>query len=369
MSAYRFALVGGGWRSEFYARIARKMPEKFHLTATWVHSPEKAEAWRQRFGGRIAGTPADVLREPVDFAVVALNKQYSFPYVMEMLGRDVPLLLETPPAVQLPRLFDVWEAVRHRRAPVYVAEQYPDQPYFQAWQAAVDQGLLGPVSSLRVSMAHGYHAMALIRAFLKVGGESARISGQSFRFPVQKTGDRSGLILDGETHLPLREQAVIAFDSGKTAFYDFCGEQYHSAIRFSHFSVQGEKGEISDNRIRYLNDQGYPVEEKLARRQYGVGGCSEYRFQGITLGERWLVLSPFPLASLGDDEIAVAVAMQRMGRIARGERVDGNAYSLSNALQDAYLAACMRKAIDSAKPIDTQAAPWQDALKGRENYV
>ncbi len=40
----RFAMVGAGWRGEFYARIAKELPDLFELTGTWLHSPEKADA-------------------------------------------------------------------------------------------------------------------------------------------------------------------------------------------------------------------------------------------------------------------------------------------------------------------------------------
>ncbi|MBQ9300177.1 MAG: Gfo/Idh/MocA family oxidoreductase, partial [Clostridia bacterium] len=261
MSAYRFALVGSGWRAAFYARIAKKMPDMFQLAGTWVHSCEKSWEWQRQYGGAIASQPEDLLKEQPDFLVVALNKQYAFPYIMVLLKTDIPLLLETPPAVQPQQLMKLWDAAKNRAAPVLVAEQYPDQPYFKAWKRVVDMGQIGAVSDLSISMVHGYHAMALIRAFLGVHGENVRITGSQYHFSVRKTGDRRGLILQGELHEPPRDRAALVFDSGKTAFYDFCGEQYHSAIRFSHFGVQGQQGEIFDNQLLCLNERGYPVAE------------------------------------------------------------------------------------------------------------
>lgn len=369
MSAYRFALVGSGWRAAFYARLARKMPDLFQLTGTWLHRPENTPEWQKKYGGAVAALPEDLLKDRPDFLVVALNKQHAFPYIMSLLEADVPLLLETPPAVEAQHMIALWEAAKNRNAPVFVAEQYPDQPYFSAWKRAVDLGMLGTVSNMSVSMVHGYHAMALIRSFLNVRGENARITGCQHRFPVQKTGDRQGMILDGEIHQPARDQAVVTFDSGKTAFYDFSGEQYHSAIRFSHFGVQGDRGEIFDQRILCLNHQGYPVEEALVRRQRGMLDCSEYRLQGIMLGDRWLYENPYPGVPLGDDEIALAVCMQRMGQMVRGEKTPGRAYYLTEALQDAYMALQMRQAIDTAQTVTIAGAPWQCALKGEEKHV
>lgn len=363
MSAYRFALIGSGWRASFYARIAEKMPERFQLACTWVHDSAKAEKWQQEHGGAILPRPEDALAERPDFVVLALNKQYSLPYILDMLKTDVPLLLETPPAVSVPDLTRVWEAAKARKAPVLVAEQYPDQPRFSAWKKAVDLGMIGAPSNLSISAVHGYHAMALIQAFLDTRGEKACISGAQYSFPVRKTGNRSGMILNGEIHTPPRDRAVIQFAGGKTAFYDFSGEQYHSAIRTSHFSVQGECGEIFDESIRFLNRDGFPVEEHLLRRHLGFGDCNLYQLQGLTLGDQWLYRNPLPQVTLSDDEIAIAMVMLRMGQISRGETAEGQAYSLAQALQDAYLAACMRRAIDMKQCVTTEEMPWLGALR------
>lgn len=97
--------------------------------------------------------------------------------------------------------------------------------------------------------------------------------------------------------------------------------------------------------------------------------CSEYRLQGIMLGDRWLYENPYPGVPLGDDEIALAVCMQRMGQMVRGEKTPGRAYYLTEALQDAYMALQMRQAIDTAQTVTIAGAPWQCALKGEEKHV
>lgn len=41
----RIALAGGGWRASFYARVALALPERFELTGSWLHDPNKRAAW------------------------------------------------------------------------------------------------------------------------------------------------------------------------------------------------------------------------------------------------------------------------------------------------------------------------------------
>ena len=49
MESVTFAMLGGGWRSEFYTRIANAAPERFCLRAVWIRNPEKAERYRGRY--------------------------------------------------------------------------------------------------------------------------------------------------------------------------------------------------------------------------------------------------------------------------------------------------------------------------------
>ncbi|RYG23273.1 gfo/Idh/MocA family oxidoreductase, partial [bacterium] len=40
----RFAIVGAGWRTEFFLRIAKALPDQFEVTKVLVRSDEKAKA-------------------------------------------------------------------------------------------------------------------------------------------------------------------------------------------------------------------------------------------------------------------------------------------------------------------------------------
>ena len=39
MKTIHYALVGGGWRAEFYLRIARELPERFVIDGLVVRNP------------------------------------------------------------------------------------------------------------------------------------------------------------------------------------------------------------------------------------------------------------------------------------------------------------------------------------------
>lgn len=39
-----FGIIGGGWRAEFFLRIAKMLPERFNITGIMVRNPGKGAA-------------------------------------------------------------------------------------------------------------------------------------------------------------------------------------------------------------------------------------------------------------------------------------------------------------------------------------
>jgi predicted dehydrogenase len=50
MTITSFAIVGGGWRAEFYMRIAKAMPERFRIHTMLVRDAEKGKAIEEKWG-------------------------------------------------------------------------------------------------------------------------------------------------------------------------------------------------------------------------------------------------------------------------------------------------------------------------------
>ena len=47
MGKIKYALIGSGWRAEFYIRIAKMVPEQFELTAVLVRDAAKGAAFAE----------------------------------------------------------------------------------------------------------------------------------------------------------------------------------------------------------------------------------------------------------------------------------------------------------------------------------
>ena len=187
-------LVGGGWRAEFYFRIARALPDRFRIAGCVA----RTEATRARiltdWSVSVFQTLDELLEQHLDFVVTSVPWVESPPLLLELTSRGVPVLAETPPAPDLKGLIQLSKDLPGN-ARVQVAEQYPFQPLHAARLALARSGKLGEISQAQISVAHGYHGIALIRKFLNLGYANAAIQAFEFKSPLIAGPDRQGPLL------------------------------------------------------------------------------------------------------------------------------------------------------------------------------
>lgn len=358
----KIGFIGNGWRMHGYERVIRQLPDKFQISGVLFRDGEKAEAFEKNNPGLAFRDVDCFLQQKHDMVFILLPRSVVLPYIEKVLAAGFPLLVETPPADGLEQLHQVWALQQRYHGHIQVAEQYFLQPYHQAVQAIATQGVLGNVDHVRVSMAHDYHGISLIRRLLAAGDRPCTVMGQRFVFPVLSHCGRSGMIRDAESMKEdNRKVATFTFDNGKAGFYDFSGEQYFNYFRRRHMTVQGTHGEIDDYSVSYWNGH-YPVEEKMVRQDMGQDSNLEgYFHRGITWQGQLVYESPFANqveARLTDDEIAMGSLLLGMEKMLRtGEEV----YPLSDALQDTYLYLLMEESIRTGRAVQTQRQPWHRA--------
>lgn len=356
MDRIRFGIVGAGWRTAFYLRIARAIPERFEVLGVVVRNKERAQAISDTWNIPTFRTSDEMLAQTNPSFVVSSVSWASAPQVIQdLVKQDMPVLSETPPAKDEQALCELWHAVDGPNARVQIAEQYWAQPHHAARLAFAATGKLGDISQAQLSVAHGYHGINLMRRFLNIGFESPTITARQFISPIIAGPGREGPPSEEKT---VESRQVFYFlDYGdKLGIIDFDDEQYFNWFRAQHVLVRGSRGEITDMQATYLKDINTPIRCEFIRHESGPNGNLEgHTLKGIQAGEEWLYRNPFASAALPDEEIAIATCLLRMQEyIEHGKSF----YSLAEACQDHYLYCLCERAIANKETIQARPQPW-----------
>lgn len=351
----RFALVGGGWRAEFFARIARELPDQFQLAGVVQRDPAKAAAFGARWQVPALGSHGAIAEAGVDFVVVSVRPEAHLEILTELHRLGLAVLCETPAAPDLEALVAIWRLVEQGFR-LHVAEQYLFQPLHAARLRLIAEGALGQVSSARVSVAHGYHGVSLMRHFLGIGFADCTVRGKRFASRALEGPSRHGW--PEEERFVATTQLLGEFDFGdRLGLFDFTDVQYRSPVHSHHVVIRGDRGEISDLELRVMPDYGEPLTRAFTRAESGrYSDLYGYALKTIACGDQTLWKNPWPGTRLMDDEIAIAVAMRRMAALVRGE--GGGPYPYAAAAQDQYLTLLMQQAAQSGETMRAVRQPW-----------
>ena len=354
MEPVRFAILGGGWRAEFFLRICQALPERFQVTAVLVRKPDKAAALTAKFGVRTVPDLDSLLANQPPFVVVSVPWPITPVMLAELAARGVPALSETPPAPDVDGLETVTKLAR-QGARIQVAEQYLFQPAHAARLALAKSGKLGTVSQAQVSAAHGYHGTSLMRQFLSLGAEPCDIRAMNFASPLVAGPNRNGPPAEQTIEQPSQTIAWLGWGD-KLGVFDFIGAQYFSWVRSPRLLVRGERGEINGFTARWLLDHQTPVQVELLRRETGQEGNLEGLYlEGYLAGETWLYRNPHVPGRLADDELAIATCLAKMAEYAAG---GPSFYSLAEAAQDHYLGILIDQAAKSGEVVRAEPREW-----------
>lgn len=355
MKKIRFAIVGAGWRAAFYYQIVKALPDVFELCAVVESNAERAEQIRRDWGVAVV-SDLEALKtaaEP-EFVVLCLPQ----PILPDMIRRSVEagyyVLSETFEANTAEELSAFYQSLSDPSR-VQLSEQYWYQPVHEARLNLLDTGVIGSVTQAQIAVGHGYHGTSLIRKYLGIQFENCTIFGKAFHAPVVRGPGRQGY--PDREELIREEQQFAVFDFGeKWGVFDFTEEQYFSLIRAPRVLVRGERGELSNDTVRYLVDFRTPVEYSLRRISSGtMGSMGAPHIVGITAADKWYYKNPHEPARLSDDELAIAKVLENMGAYVRG----GEAfYSLEEGCQDQYLSIMMKKAFAAGTSVQTETQCW-----------
>ncbi|MEO3810692.1 Gfo/Idh/MocA family oxidoreductase [Sphaerisporangium sp. B11E5] len=352
----RFGVVGSGWRSEFFLRLARQIPGRLSVSGVVTRTAERGAEVESRWGVPTFRTVADLLAaERPEYVVPSVPWAVTPEVTEELVRHGVPVLAETPPAPDLDGLRGLWASVGDSGL-VQVAEQYPLMPGHAARLAVLRAGVIGQVTSVQVSSTHLYHAVSLIRHMLGAGFEDAAVHARSFTAPLADPLSKDGWSGDATPKDRATVIATLQFASG-TGLYDFTDNQWWNPLRARRIVVRGALGEIVDDRVVRLVDPGTPVESHLVRRRTGIDlNLEGSDLDHISFDGRVVYRNEYQGARFSEDDLAVADLLCRMTAWCRGEGPEP--YPLAEGCQDHLLGLAIGESLRTGATVTTGREAW-----------
>jgi len=353
MRPVKIAVVGAGWRADFYIRLALMMPEKFDLVG-WVIRNANFESSHPvpRFQ-----SISDLLaKESPDFVVSSVSWDSNPLVVKELVAAGIPVLSETPPAKDEATLNRLWEEVGKTNL-VQVAEQYTRLPMHAARLQVARSGEIGQITSVQVCSTHGYHAVAIMREFLGAAFAPATVRASFFSAPLVDPLQRGGWTKDPNPKPARTVLATIDFGDDKSGLYDFTDNQWHNQLRHRRLVVRGSKGEISDlDCIRLVGPESITT-STFHRYQLGHDlNLDGHDTEHISFDGKVVYKNPFVGLRLMDEEIAIATLLQDMASWVKDQ---GPApYPLAEACQDLLISLAIDQAVETGDSITTGPKSW-----------
>jgi predicted dehydrogenase len=352
-----FGLVGTGWRSSVFLRMAYLMPDRFRATGVVARRADSGTIVEQDWGLPTFRTVEELLSvERPDFVIVSVPWQVTPELTARLVEQGIPVLAETPPAPDLPGLHALWSDVGGTGL-VQVAEQYPLMPLHAARLAIVESGVIGKPTSVLVSSTHLYHAVALMRQFLSVDREPADVTAHTFTAELVDPITPTGWTHDTEARPAETTLAWIDFGSGRMGSYDFTENQWWNPVRPDHLMVRGSTGEIFDETVVRMADDVTPVTSRIERSMTGIGMNYEgLDFTHLSLDGQVVFRNQYEGGRLSDDDIAVATLLDQMGAWTRGEARPP--YPLAEACHDHAIGLAIVEAAASGVRVAVDEQPW-----------
>ena len=349
--ATTFGVIGTGWRSAFFCRLARMAPDRLRVTGVVSRSRTEFE------GVPVFGTLDELLTvERPEFVIASVPWAVMPDATRELVARGLHTLAETPPAPDLDGLRSLWADVGASRL-VQVAEQYLLMPAHAARLAVIRDGAIGAPTSVQVSSTHLYHAVSMIRGLLGVGFEPATVTARGFTAPLADPVSFDGWHGDVDPRPKQTTLATLDFGAAGMGLYDFTDNQWWNPLRMRRIVIRGSIGEMADDRVVRLADPATPVESRLIRRQTGVDLNLELLdLKHISFDGRVIYRNPFAGAARSDDDIAVADILERTGAWTRQEGPPP--YPLAEACQDHLISLAIIEAAKAGTAVTIGKEAW-----------
>lgn len=315
-----YVIIGGGWRAEFYLRIAELLPDKFNVNAICIRNNVRAEYIKNKYNVKVFKTIEETLSCQFDFIVNCINMDDISEFAVSLADKGYYVLCETP--IITPPLPE------HAYDKIQVAEQFHLKGTYQALKRVIDMGLIGDIVSMEISVAHDYHAMSLMRFLLDDYDEPKKIYQHTINEKILMTNWRIGEL--PEKKIEDNEHIIKIFKFTKAdVIYNYMAEQYFSPIRKDRIVIRGTRGEIENCKVRYFNSNNEFVENEIKSVMSGL--LDGLFHDKIIFEDKVLYNFPYKPARLSEEESAIADCLVKMDNyIKTGEQF----YSYKRGYED-----------------------------------
>ena len=317
----RAVLIGTGWRSRFYRRIAEALPSLLDIVSVYSNSEERARELSKN-GMRCTSSLDEALSPSHDAVIVSTRRDLFYSIMMTLAHRGEFILSETS-------FLPLREEERNALSAVKgaVMEQYPYSPLFASVLNVKDR--LGKIDQLFLSGLHNHHAASVAKAVLgdlQMPKEVLFIDQPSV---IIKTGGRGGLSATGESEEYTRKIRILRFER-TLLLHDFSTNQYHNYLMDNSIEIRGERGILTFEGLRTVSDDGYPVNIPFSVHRDTSHSGSSLSLSHISLGKDVVYSNPFYPANLNDDEIGIATIIKNID--------EGRSYrTIKDGIDDAVL--------------------------------
>jgi predicted dehydrogenase len=351
----RFAVIGSGWRTQFFLRLAAAAPERLEVVGVLARRAEAREQLGSRWGVRTVETIEGLLALQPEYVAAAVSWEAMPVVTRELVDAGVKVLAETPPAPDLDGLRSLWHDVGASGL-VQVAEQYPLMPGHAARLEVARRGVIGDPSAVQISSTHLYHAVSLMRAFLGAGTEEVVVNARRFEAPLVDPLTPAGWVADPQPVPRSTTIATIDFGSGRMGLYDFVDNQWWNPLLSRRIVVRGSLGEINGDAVTRLTADG-PVTSPISYRRTGL----DLNLEGndvvnATFDGEVVYRNPWVGTRLSEDDIAVASILEDTGTWARGQGPEP--YPLADACQDHAIGLAIGESARTGADVRVAAGPW-----------
>ena len=319
-------LIGSGWRSNFYHRVAKELPNLLKISAVVTHTKERASDLKAH-GLNAYSSLADALKEEHDYVIIATRSTF-YSDMIESYERGERIIAET---AFLP--LNQYEREALRKIEGFTAEQYPYTPTYASLISASKQ--IGEIDQVMLSSLHNHHAISILRELITLDDIKAEeIEFLNFKSKVVKTGSRSGIELNNEEEEYERKIRLLRFNRA-LYIHDFSSNNYHNALLERKAEIRGSKGTLNMDYLLTTDEEGYVVKLPFTRHYDNLNKTSGSPvLSHISLGKDTIYKNPFYPALLNEDEIAIATIIRK---IEKRDRVK----TISEGIDDAILGAML----------------------------